>query len=115
MDRLGISTKDNVLVYDQNMFSAARAYFTFKVFGHKNISVLDGGLDAYVRDGGQLTDEIAAVGLMGKEQYICEMDAKRVVDYDALVASSIRISDPKRMLIIDARPAGRFAGTGKCI
>lgn len=42
---MGIEATDNLVVYDRlNIFSAARVYWTFKYFGHKNISVLDGVL-----------------------------------------------------------------------
>lgn len=35
-DALGIGTSDHVIVYDgMGLFSAARAWWLFKVFGHK--------------------------------------------------------------------------------
>jgi thiosulfate/3-mercaptopyruvate sulfurtransferase len=40
---MGIETTDRLVVYDRlNIFSACRVYWTFKYFGHKQISVLDG-------------------------------------------------------------------------
>ncbi|XP_047952259.1 thiosulfate/3-mercaptopyruvate sulfurtransferase 1, mitochondrial-like [Salvia hispanica] len=42
---LGIENKDNIVVYDgKGIFSAARVWWMFRVFGHDNIWVLDGGL-----------------------------------------------------------------------
>jgi thiosulfate/3-mercaptopyruvate sulfurtransferase len=49
---LGISSNSRVIVYDQRgLFSAARAWWMFKVFGHDDVAVLDGGLPAWHRLG----------------------------------------------------------------
>jgi 3-mercaptopyruvate sulfurtransferase SseA len=43
--RLGIANTTQVVVYDANTFMAsARVWWTFRVFGHDRVSVLDGGL-----------------------------------------------------------------------
>ncbi|XP_024032615.1 thiosulfate/3-mercaptopyruvate sulfurtransferase 1, mitochondrial-like, partial [Morus notabilis] len=42
---LGIENKDDVVVYDgKGVFSAARVWWMFRVFGHNRVWVLDGGL-----------------------------------------------------------------------
>ncbi|XP_047315667.1 thiosulfate/3-mercaptopyruvate sulfurtransferase 2-like [Impatiens glandulifera] len=42
---LGIENKDGVVVYDgKGLFSAARVWWMFRVFGHNKVWVLDGGL-----------------------------------------------------------------------
>ncbi|XP_057765263.1 thiosulfate/3-mercaptopyruvate sulfurtransferase 1, mitochondrial-like isoform X2 [Salvia miltiorrhiza] len=42
---LGIENKDYIVVYDgKGIFSAARVWWMFRVFGHEKIWVLDGGL-----------------------------------------------------------------------
>ncbi|KAK6123876.1 hypothetical protein DH2020_042367 [Rehmannia glutinosa] len=42
---LGIENKDGLIVYDgKGIFSAARVWWMFRVFGHDRIWVLDGGL-----------------------------------------------------------------------
>ena len=49
---LGISNEDHVVVYDgAGLFSAARAWWTFRVFGHDRVSVLNGGLPAWTAAG----------------------------------------------------------------
>lgn len=47
---LGISNKDIVIVYDRAGLSmaAARGWWMFRLFGHDNIKVLNGGLPAWV-------------------------------------------------------------------
>ena len=43
--KLGVGDGHQVIVYDGlGMFSAARVWWLFKMMGHKNIAVLDGGL-----------------------------------------------------------------------
>ena len=50
--RLGIPNQDRIVLYSQGAFSgAARAWFLFRLFGHHKVSVLDGGLTAYVEAG----------------------------------------------------------------
>lgn len=48
--RLGISNSDRVIVYDRNgiWMAAARAWWMFRVFGHDNVQILDGGLPVWV-------------------------------------------------------------------
>ena len=54
---MGITNDDSIVVYDgMNIFSAARVYWTFRYFGHKHIAVLDGGLPAWKRSNGSLSD-----------------------------------------------------------
>jgi 3-mercaptopyruvate sulfurtransferase SseA len=45
MGGLGISDADHVVIYDSSGFGpACRVFWTFKVFGHEKVSVLNGGL-----------------------------------------------------------------------
>lgn len=48
VSNLGITNNSHVIVYDTSespgVFSAPRVWWTFRVFGHENVSVLDGGL-----------------------------------------------------------------------
>ncbi|XP_010669992.2 thiosulfate/3-mercaptopyruvate sulfurtransferase 1, mitochondrial isoform X3 [Beta vulgaris subsp. vulgaris] len=49
---LGIENKDGVIVYDgKGIFSAARVWWMFRVFGHDRIWVLDGGLPRWRASG----------------------------------------------------------------
>ena len=45
MGDLGISESDHIVIYDSSGFGpACRVFWTFRVFGHENVSVLNGGL-----------------------------------------------------------------------
>ncbi|KAL8483919.1 hypothetical protein ACS0TY_026562 [Phlomoides rotata] len=49
---LGIENKDGLVVYDgKGIFSAARVWWMFRVFGHERIWVLDGGLSRWRASG----------------------------------------------------------------
>ncbi|RYQ95411.1 hypothetical protein Ahy_B08g090687 isoform B [Arachis hypogaea] len=49
---LGIENKDDLVVYDgKGLFSAARVWWMFRVFGHNRIWVLDGGLPRWRASG----------------------------------------------------------------
>ncbi|KAK4491846.1 hypothetical protein RD792_002624, partial [Penstemon davidsonii] len=49
---LGIDNKDGIIVYDgKGIFSAARVWWMFRVFGHDRIWVLDGGLPRWRTSG----------------------------------------------------------------
>lgn len=48
---LGISNEDEVVIYDQmGLFSAARVWWMFRVFGHTQVAVMDGGLPKWQRE-----------------------------------------------------------------
>lgn len=49
---LGLSEKDHIVVYDsQGLFSAARVWWMFRLFGAKRAVVLDGGLPKWKAEG----------------------------------------------------------------
>ena len=50
--RMGIGDGHRVVVYDQQgIYSAARVWWMFRVFGHKDVAVLDGGLPKWLAEG----------------------------------------------------------------
>jgi thiosulfate/3-mercaptopyruvate sulfurtransferase len=52
MRKMGIGDGNRVVVYDnQGLFSAARVWWTFRVMGHEDVVVLDGGFPAWERGG----------------------------------------------------------------
>ncbi len=56
MSKLGVSNEDHVVVYDADMDhpcvnTACRVLTMFRIFGHDNCSVLDGGLAQWVKEG----------------------------------------------------------------
>ena len=55
----GISNDDTVVLYGgNNNWFAAYAYWYFKLFGHKNVKLLDGGRKKWELDSRPLTDDV---------------------------------------------------------
>lgn len=51
MRKMGIGDGKRVIAYDSaGLFSAARAWWMFKVFGHDDVAVLDGGLKKWLAE-----------------------------------------------------------------
>jgi len=59
LSRLGISVDDTVVIYGDNKnWWATYALWVFKLFGHPDVRLLDGGRDKWIADGGALTTEV---------------------------------------------------------
>lgn len=58
--RLGVDPETHVVIYDNLVGQwAARLWWVFRSFGHRRVSVLDGGLRKYLREGGALEARLA--------------------------------------------------------
>ncbi len=54
MKERNIKVSSRVIVYDTKAgqpYYATRAYFMFRTFGHKNVSVLNGGMSKWIAEG----------------------------------------------------------------
>jgi thiosulfate/3-mercaptopyruvate sulfurtransferase len=103
---LGISNNDHVVVYDQRgLFSAARLWWMFRVFGHDNVSVLDGGLPGWVEAGGAVASGTPAPAAAG--HFHAGFRAGLVRSLDQMKANLASHAE----LVLDARAAGRFNGS----
>jgi thiosulfate/3-mercaptopyruvate sulfurtransferase len=62
MSRLGIKREDTIVLYgDKSNWWAAYALWVFKLFGHEDVRLLDGGRDKWISEGRELTKDSAAV------------------------------------------------------
>ncbi|KHJ86949.1 rhodanese-like protein [Oesophagostomum dentatum] len=65
--KLGINANDHIVIYARGRFAgmlfAARAWWTFKVYGHEKVSILDGGLEAWKKAGKPVTDAVTTVAV----------------------------------------------------
>jgi thiosulfate/3-mercaptopyruvate sulfurtransferase len=57
---LGISNLYTVVVYDANLLGAARVWWMFRIFGHTQVRVLDGGFPRWQAEGHPVTADVAA-------------------------------------------------------
>ncbi|PRP87811.1 3-mercaptopyruvate sulfurtransferase [Planoprotostelium fungivorum] len=102
---LGISNDDHIVVYDQtgSYNASARVWWTFKVFGHDNISVLDGGLQKWVAHKNET--QSGPWQPPPPSNFSAKFQPHLLVDEKQIYSA---ISD--HTVIIDARPAPRFHG-----
>jgi thiosulfate/3-mercaptopyruvate sulfurtransferase len=107
MHELGIRNSDHLVIYDSSgIFSAPRAYFTFKVFGHERVSILNGGLPAYL----SIEDAPLSHGQPTRyihKHYTVEWHPEYLATLD-LIRENLKSQE---YLVLDARNAGRFSGT----
>ncbi|OCX60463.1 3-mercaptopyruvate sulfurtransferase [Thioclava sp. SK-1] len=104
MRALGVGDGHQVVIYDQmGMFSAPRAWWTFRLFGKTDVAVLDGGLPKWIAEGRETED---MPPILRDRHITVQRQAHRVKDVTQ-VAHAAKLRDHE---IIDARPAPRFAG-----
>lgn len=104
MKKLGIGDGCRVVVYDsQGLFSAARVWWTFRVMGHEDVAVLDGGFPAWERGGYEI--ETGAPRQRMERHFTARMRSDLVRDL-----ADMRRAVEGGALILDARPAPRFKG-----
>ncbi|PZQ52624.1 MAG: 3-mercaptopyruvate sulfurtransferase [Rhodovulum sulfidophilum] len=104
MRALGIGDGHRVIVYDtEGLFSAARAWWLFRLFGKTDVAILDGGLPKWIADGHPVED---SVPLIRDRHFTARRDARLVRDVTQ-VAASAKLGDAQ---IVDARAPGRFRG-----
>jgi len=101
---LGISENDTIVVYDGlGLFSAARVWWTFRIFGARNVFILDGGLPAWKSEG-RPTE--AGEVKQQKRTFNASMDTGAV----AMVSDVQMALNNESAQVVDARSAGRFTG-----
>ena len=62
LSRSGISRESTVVIYgDKSNWWASYALWVFKLFGHEDVRLLDGGRDAWIAEGRELTRETTTV------------------------------------------------------
>ncbi len=102
---LGIHNDQHLIIYDSNgFFASARVWWMFRAMGHDKVSVLDGGLDAWIAAEGSATSEVpspvpATFSAKPKPDLVRDMSAMQ----DHIERGDISI--------LDARAQGRFDGT----
>ena len=102
--KLGISEKDTIVVYDgSGLYSAPRIWWTFRIFGAKNVFMLEGGMAAWKAEGRPL--ESGEVDRPART-FNAVMDTGAVA-----MASDVQMAlNDGSAQVVDARSAGRFAG-----
>jgi len=103
--KLGIGGTDRVIVYDsRGVVSAARVWWTFRVFGHDRVVVLDGGFPRWRTEGRPLASGEATP----RPRRFTARLRRRLVRDLASVRGNLKT---RREQVLDARSRGRFTGT----
>lgn len=100
---LGIDNNTHVVAYDTpGLYSAARVWWLFRLYGYDKVSILDGGLAHWRHCEGKLTAQLSP-----REPRIFRSEKTR--DILALKADVLKASSSGDE-ILDARTPGRFSG-----
>jgi len=102
--RLGVEPDSLVVVYDtQGLFSSPRVWWNFRVMGHDNVRVLDGGLGKWIAEGRPVE-----MGWPQKPhgEFKAHFDPSLVRTLDEVLTA---LTDGDAQLV-DARSAARFTG-----
>ncbi|REF28832.1 thiosulfate/3-mercaptopyruvate sulfurtransferase [Xenorhabdus cabanillasii] len=100
---MGISENHLVVIYDQgNMFSAPRAWWTFKIFGAQHIRILEGGLQGwqqadYPMESGEVSRQPQKFNIQFTPEYV--FSQRQILD-------ALQSNAPTQF--IDARAEDRF-------
>jgi thiosulfate/3-mercaptopyruvate sulfurtransferase len=101
---LGISDTDTIIVYDGvGLNSAPRVWWTFRIFGAKNVFILDGGFPAWKADG-------RAVEAGDVKRPTAKFKATMDTGAVAMMSDVQMALNDESVQVVDARSAGRFAG-----
>jgi thiosulfate/3-mercaptopyruvate sulfurtransferase len=101
--KMGISNEDHVIVYSvADCPSAARVWWTFKLFGHQKVSLLQGGLTAWIDHHGNI--ESGPTKAVPEGHYVAKKNDKMVATVDDV----LHIVNTGECQLLDARSAPRF-------
>lgn len=105
--RLGINKDSEIVVYDNlGLYTSPRVWWMYRVMGHRNVKVLNGGLPEWIRSGGEtertpMSDEEYLYGnFKGSYREECLVKYSDVMD---------NISSDN-FILVDARSEGRYQG-----
>jgi thiosulfate/3-mercaptopyruvate sulfurtransferase len=103
---IGINQSSIIVVYDDvGLYASPRAWWMLKAMGHSQVAVLDGGLPAWIAAGNSVSDRLELARQRG--DFEAQAGESLFCDFDLV----LQATTDKNYSIIDARSAGRFAGT----
>ena len=102
--KLGLGDGNKIVIYDTTpMTGAARVWWMFRAMGHKDVSILDGGLPKWMAEGRPVTDDPP---LPRNRHFTARLDNTLVRSIDDVK----EMIESRREQIVDARAAARFRG-----
>ncbi|KAJ1927394.1 hypothetical protein IWQ60_002981 [Tieghemiomyces parasiticus] len=121
MHKMGIDRDSHVVIYDNSyLFSACRVYWMFKAFGHRNVSILNGGMPKWRAEGRPVFSGPADLETLpkAKAHYECKRYVSlirthsQIVENIQLLDHSLKGGEPVDGVeyVLDARTEDRFRG-----
>ncbi|MCF8177565.1 MAG: hypothetical protein K9J74_03575 [Sulfuritalea sp.] len=109
--KLGIDNSTHVVLVPPGMSSSdmgigTRVYWTFKVLGHDNVSILNGGMAAYAKD---KTNPMQA-GAVKPEAKTFKVNLRKEM---IATVDDIKKAKAAGVLLVDNRPEDQFAGINR--
>jgi len=102
--QIGIDNDTWVLIYDNNhFFASARAWWMFRVFGHDNVKIVDGGLTRWKHLSLPLTSDTIKPA---PKVFNAEFDSKLFLDLEKMLI----VQQQGSKLILDSRSEDSFNG-----
>ena len=103
LGKMGIDHDTTVIIYDgANEMYAPRAWWQFHYMGHNKVYVMDGGFQAWIRLGYEVTDDIPK-----RNEKIFE---PRILEEAVVHMEEVRDRDQKKSVLIDSRAYSRYVG-----
>jgi len=103
MSNLGVSTGQNVIIYDASGYDASRFWWTLQQYGHSNTMILNGGLTNWVKKGYPVSIDIPTAAPTDFN-FEGEGSNEMYADLDNIKAA---VDDPN-VIILDVRSPNEF-------
>ncbi|ESO90121.1 hypothetical protein LOTGIDRAFT_218175 [Lottia gigantea] len=101
---LGINNDTHIITYDRtNSLSSIRTWWLLRLYGHRKVSVLDGGFKKWLNDGFEVSDESANYKIGNFEG---KLDKTLIRDYEDMCENVVN----KKEQVVDARNSLSFQG-----
>jgi len=103
--QMGIGNDTRVVVYDsEGLYSAGRVWWMFRIMGHDNVAVLNGGLKKWKAEGRPIDDRVVTPS--APKTFSAKLNSALVRDWESVQSA---IGDAA-VQIVDARAAQRWLG-----
>ncbi len=101
----GIKNDDHIIVYDySSLYSSCRLWFSLKYFGHKKVSILNGGFKKWLKEKKQITHKIDKAK---------ETNSYKIIENFNWIKNKKQIDEnikSNSFVLVDARSRERFLG-----